>query len=282
MRSVAGPPDAGGIQMKSRSIVALCLVVVLAAAVAASTPGATKRTAANSITVWLQVDAQSGWPDVVAAASKQFQSDHPGTSVNVQYQNWGDHLQKFDATLAGGGGPDMIEMGNTEMTKYMAAGAFASLDRSSFENSSTWLKGLAASGAFGGKTNGVPYYAGSRVVTYRTDLFKQAGISKAPTSLAEYTADARKLAKKNSSKAFSPVYIAGQDWYVAMGFVYDYGGKIAGTYKGKWVGTLDSPAAMQGLAAFKRFFLASSRASKSTIETRPNPYDVYAQGNAAS
>ena len=113
--------------MKSRSIVALCLVAVLAAAVAASTPGATKKTTANSITVWLQVDAQSGWPDVVAAATKQFQSEHPGATVNVQYQNWGDHLQKFDATLAGGGGPDVIEMGNTEMTKYMAAGAFADI-----------------------------------------------------------------------------------------------------------------------------------------------------------
>ncbi len=111
--------------MKRRSIVALSLVVVLAAALTAATSGATKKASANNITVWLQVDAQSGWPDVVAAANKQFQADHPGASVNVQYQNWGDHLQKFDATLAGGNGADVIEMGNTEMTKYMAAGAFA-------------------------------------------------------------------------------------------------------------------------------------------------------------
>src|SRR6476469_8100597 len=282
LQSDAEPPDAGGIQMKSRSIVALCLVAVLAGAVAASTPGATKKTTANSITVWLQVDAQSGWPDVVAAATKQFQSEHPGATVNVQYQNWGDHLQKFDATLAGGGGPDVIEMGNTEMTKYMAAGAFAALDKSSFDNSSSWLKGLAASGVFGGKTYGVPYYAGSRVVTYRTDLFKQAGINRLPTSLAEYTLDARKLAKKNSAKSFSPVYIAGTDWYVAMSFVFDYGGQIATRYRGNWVGTLDRPNALKGLAAYKAFFQAASRASKTAIETRPNPYDVYAQGNAAS
>ena len=116
--------------MKRRSIVALSLVVVLAAALTAATSGATKKAPANNITVWLQVDAQSGWPDVVAAANKQFQADHPGATVNVQYQNWGDHLQKFDATLAGGGGADVIEMGNTEMTKYMAAGAFAALDKS--------------------------------------------------------------------------------------------------------------------------------------------------------
>jgi N,N'-diacetylchitobiose transport system substrate-binding protein len=268
--------------MKRRSIVALCLVVVAATAFVAATSGATKKATASSITVWLQVDAQSGWPAVVAAANQQFQSDHPGTTVNVQYQNWGDHLQKFDATLAGGGGPDVIEMGNTEMTKYMAAGAFAALDPSTFDNSSNWLKGLAASGKFGGKTYGVPYYAGSRVVTYRTDLFKQDGITKLPATTAQYVLDAKKLLAKNPKKGFSPIYIAGTDWYVAMGFVFDYGGGIATQVSGKWKGLLSTPQSIAGLTAYKNFFLATSKASKTTDETHPNPYDVYAQGQAAS
>src|SRR5438874_2436931 len=268
--------------MKRRTIVALGLVAVLASAITAATSGATKRATANSITVWLQVDAQSGWPDVVAAASQKFQADHPGTTVNVQYQNWGDHLQKFDATLAGGGGPDVIEMGNTEMTKYMAAGAFSALDKSSFENSATWLKGLAASGAYGGKTYGVPYYAGSRVVTYRSDLFKKAGISKLPSTVAQYAADAQKLLKANGKKGFSPVYIAGTDWYFAMGFVFDYGGGIATQVSGKWKGILASPKSIAGLTAYKNFFAKVSRASKTTDEQHPNPYTVYAQGQAAS
>src|SRR5438045_7647784 len=199
--------------MKRRSIAALVLVAVLAAAVAATTSGATKRTTATNITVWIQTDAQSGWADLVASTNQKFQSDHPGANVNVQHQNWGDHLQKFDATLAGGGGPDVIEMGNTEMTKYMAAGAFADLSsvRGSFDNSANWLKGLAASGRYGGKTYGVPYYAGSRVVTYRTDLFKKAGIKKLPASTAEYVADAKRLAGATSKKGFSPVYLRGTD-----------------------------------------------------------------------
>ena len=268
--------------MRRRSIVVLSIVTVVAAAMTAATSGATQKATASSITVWLQVDAQSGWPDVVAAASQKFQADHPGTTVNVQYQNWGDHLQKFDATLAGGGGPDVIEMGNTEMTKYMAAGAFTALDKSTFENSSTWLKGLASSGAYGGKTYGVPYYAGSRVVTYRTDLFKKAGISKLPATTAQYMADAKILLAKNKQKGFSPIYIAGTDWYVAMGFVFDYGGGIATQVSGKWKGLLASPKSLAGLAAYKAFYLATSRASKTTDETHPNPYDVYAQGQAAS
>jgi N,N'-diacetylchitobiose transport system substrate-binding protein len=271
--------------MKRRSIVALSVVAVLAAAVLTATSvAATTKATASSITVWLQVDAQSGWPGVVAAANQQFQSDHPGTSVNVQYQNWGDHLQKFDATLAGGNGPDVIEMGNTEMTKYMAAGAFADLSsfKGSFANSSNWLSGLAKSGAYNGKTYGVPYYAGSRVVTYRTDLFKSAGINKLPTTTAQFALDAKRLLAKNSKKGFSPVYIAGTDWYFAMSFVYDYGGSIAQQISGKWKGMLNTPRSIAGLNAYKNFFAAASRASKTTDETHPNPYDVYAQGQAAS
>ena len=164
----------------------------------------------------------------------------------MQYQSWGTHLQKFDATLAGGNTPTVIEMGNTEMTKYMAAGAFASLDKSSFDNAANWLKGLAGSGAFGGKTYGVPYYAGSRVVTYRKDLFSKAGVSKLPKTTGEYIADAKKLLAKNTAKGFSPVYIAGTDWYVAMGFVFDYGGGIATQVSGKWKGLLNSPKSIAG------------------------------------
>jgi len=268
--------------MKVRFFFAAVLAATLA--VAASTASArTDRAAASKITVWLQVDAQSGWPNLVAAANQQFQAKHPGATVDVQYQTWGDHLSKFDATLAGGNTPDVIEMGNTEMTKYMAAGAFANLtsQKGSFANSKNWLKGLAASGNYNGKTYGVPYYAGSRVVTYRTDLFRKAH-AKVPTSLGQFTATAKRLKKQNRKRGFSPVYIAGTDWYFAMSFVYDYGGSIAERKNGKWVGRLESKKARAGLAAYKRFFTAASRASKTGTENRPQPYDVYARGQAAS
>jgi N,N'-diacetylchitobiose transport system substrate-binding protein len=268
-------------RMKIRTIAASVLMAALAVAAVGAT-GASGGPVANTLTVWLQTDAQQNpaWEKIVKDTNATFERQHPGWNVNVQYQTWNDHLQKFDAALAGGSVPDVKEMGNTQMTKYMAAGAFQDLtsERSKFDNSRTWLGGLAASARFGGKTYGVPYYAGTRVVTYRTDLFKKAGIKKVPTSLAEFTAAAKKLAAKNKAKGFSPVYIAGPDWYVAMGFVYDYGGQIAITNKGKWIGTLDRPKALAGLAAYKRFFGVASRASKTQDEAHPFPYTVYAQG----
>jgi N,N'-diacetylchitobiose transport system substrate-binding protein len=264
--------------MRARIFMVAVLAVALGV-VAATASASGQRQAANKLTVWLQIDAQSGWPEVVAAANTQFQKDHPGWTVDVQYQNWGDHLQKFDATLAGGNSPDVIEMGNTEMVKYMAAGAFADItsSKSSFANSANWLSGLAKSGTYGGKLFGVPYYAGSRVVTYRTDVFK-----KAPTTLSDFVSMARKVATSNKTKGFSPVYTAGTDWYFAMSFVYDFGGQIAATRGGKWYGTLDSPQSIAGLTAWKSFFTAASRASKTSDENRPQPYDVFAQGGAGA
>jgi N,N'-diacetylchitobiose transport system substrate-binding protein len=69
--------------MKAR-IIALAMLVAALAVAASTAGGATKRSQA-SITVWLQVDAQSGWPDVVAAANAAFKKQHPGVDVNVQY-----------------------------------------------------------------------------------------------------------------------------------------------------------------------------------------------------
>src|SRR5690242_17596177 len=101
--------------MKARLFAAAALAAVLAvgASTASARTDGSGAAAASKITVWLQVDAQSGWPDLVAAANQQFQAKHPGVNVDVQYQTWPDHLSKFDATLAGGNQPDVIELGNT-------------------------------------------------------------------------------------------------------------------------------------------------------------------------
>ena len=270
--------------MRTR-VVAVLGIAVLLGVVAATAQAGGQRVAANKLTVWLQVDAQSGWPDVVAAANQQFQQANPGWTVDVQYQNWTDHLQKFDATIAGNSTPDVIEMGNTEMTKYMAAGAFADLSgaKGTFQNSANWLSGLAKSGQFGGKTYGIPYYAGSRVITYRSDLFQKAGIKQPPTSLAQFEAAMVKIGKQNKLKGFSPLYVGGQDWYTALSFVFDYGGSIAQQVSGKWKGTLASPKSVAGLTAFKNFFNLTQSKSTATLDgTNPFPYTVFSQGRTAA
>ena len=254
------------------------LAVVVAVTTAA---GSTQKRSATTITIWWQGD----WPEIVKAATDRFKAKHAGVDVKLEPQTWADHLTKFDAALAGGNAPDVIELGNTEMTKYMAAGAFADITsaKSQFDNNTTWLASLRASGTYGGKFYGVPYYAGARGIIYRKDLYKQAGV-KVPTSLDEFLAGGKKLMNKFGKKDpnFSALYMPGKYWYAAMSFVYDYGGRIAATKGGKWRGTLDSPQAIQGLTKWKDVTLALSRADKSGDTDKPAQDSVFAQGHVAA
>ncbi|MEO9239188.1 MAG: extracellular solute-binding protein, partial [Jatrophihabitantaceae bacterium] len=212
--------------------------------------------AGKTITVWLQSDAQKGWPDVVNQANQRFEAA-TGAKVTVQWQQWSNYTTKLDSTFAGSTAiPDVVELGNTQTASYIAGGAFANLSaaKGQFENSASWLQGLTDSGTSpDGKLEAVPYYAGSRVVIYRKDLFNKAGITTTPTTLSELTADLDKVKANNASdKNFSAFYMPGKCWYAAMSFVYGAGGKIADQQGGKWVGQLDSSQAQQGLTAWQK------------------------------
>jgi N,N'-diacetylchitobiose transport system substrate-binding protein len=269
--------------MRYRVIAVIAAAAVLVGVVSATATASGQKANAHTLTVWLQVDAQNGWPDIVASANSAFEKANPGWTVNVQYQQWTDHLQKFDATIAGSDTPDVIEMGNTEMTKYMAAGAFTNLTASKFDNSSKWLTGMKAWGTYQGKLYGVPYYAGSRVITYRSDLFKKAGFKKPPTSLSQFQKQLVKVGKMTKTKGFSPLYVGGEDWYSALSFVFDYGGSIAKFSHGKWHGTLNSKASLAGLTRLKQFFRATQSRSTATLDgSNPFPYTVFSQGRTAA
>ena len=271
--------------MKARYLAAAAVaaaVAVAASTAAAHTSGGAK-TSATTLTVWLQPEAQGGWGDVLQYATKKFQAKNPDVKVEVQTLLWPEHLTKLNAALAAGNAPDVVEMGNTETTPYMANGAFAALQAKDFPNSKTWLSGLKSSCSFNGKLYCVPYYAGARAVIYRKDYYRQAGIKGTPTTLDQFVADGKKLMKKfGSDSNFSAYYFAGKNWYAAMGFVYDWGGRIAAFKDSKWKGTLDSPQAQAALTKLKSVVLALSRAPKTVDEAHPFPSIPFAQGRVAS
>jgi N,N'-diacetylchitobiose transport system substrate-binding protein len=273
------------VRVRLLTAVVVATTLAIGAASAAARPAAPARTQADPITVWLMGDAQANWPEAVAAANAAFKQQHPGVDVNVQYQSWGDYKTKFEATLAGGSGPDVIEFGNTDVPKYSAAGALAPLTRSQFPNSRTWLSGLAAAGSFNGRLYAVPYYAGARAVIYRTDQYRAAGIRSTPKTLAEFNAAGVKLMKRyggSKNPTYSAVYFPGRYWYAAMSFVYDWGGQIATFRNGRWQGALNSGRALAGLTAWRNTARTLSKANKTGNEANPQQALVFAKGSVGS
>ncbi|MGW7368319.1 extracellular solute-binding protein [Streptomyces sp. NPDC054841] len=231
----------------------------------------------KEITVWLTVDAQNNWPELVKAADAAVVKKHPGIKIKHEYYGWPDKNAKLDAVLATDKAPDVVEMGNTEMLGYMVKGAFAEVDPAKFEQSDAWLDGLKESVSYDGKTYGVPYYAGGRVGNWRKDVAAEAGVKAAPKTYAELTAALDKIQAKKGNK-FSAWYQPSPDWYAAMSFVYDAGGAIAKKEGDQWKAGLSSPESIKGLNEYKSVLDKYMKADKTKDES--DRYIVYGQGNA--
>ncbi len=269
--------------MKRKIAIAAALAATLLGAAACGDSAAEKAPstdakvdgAGKTIKVWLMVDAETGWKKVVDDASARFKAE-TGADVKVEYQQWANHLTKLDATLAGNDVPDVVELGNTEFAKYVYAGGFAPLNKAEFENSGTWLSGLAGACELDGKTFCVPYYAGARVLIYRKDLFDKSKLQ-APTTYAEFLTAAEKLQNDNKDPKFGAIYMP-TNWFAAMSWAQSEGGKIAVKEGDKWVGQLSQPATVAGLQKWVDLVKKYSKADPAKDEN--DQAAIFSQGQA--
>src|SRR5437588_3266397 len=255
--------------MKSRKA-PLSVIGILMALVAAACGGTTSSnnpsTQSGTLTVWLMNG--SAPQSVVDGVNADFKAKYPNVTVNVEIQQWGDIGTKLDTAFAGSTPPDVVELGNTLVAKYAAAGALEDISgkKPSFDNSSTWLQSLTDSCTLTGKLYCVPYYAGSRAIIYRKDYFDAAGVQ-APTSIDGLLTVGQKLMAAHSSDPnFSALYFPGKYWYAALPFVWDFGGDIATQSGGKWQGSLNSASSQQGLNTLTNLVRSLSPADKTGDE----------------
>ncbi|MER7847696.1 extracellular solute-binding protein [Kitasatospora sp. NPDC096077] len=228
-------------------------VALLAGAAACESGGGGSAKGSQRLTVWLTVDAQESWPDLVESTNTRFAQQHPGVDVAVEYQQWTTKNLKLDAALAGRDVPDVVEMGNSEVVNYLVNDAFAAVDPANYDHSAEWLPALKEPCELNGRTYCVPYYVGARVGIYRTDLFQQAGLSKAPDTYPELITDLDALKARFGAQdhAFSALYMPGRYWYAALAFLKDAGGDIAVKTGDQWKSALSTPKSVAGLKAWK-------------------------------
>lgn len=225
----------------------------------------------EDLTVWLMVDAQSTWPELVKDVNAQFKKKYPKVKVNVQYQQWADKAKKLDTALGGDKFPDVVELGNTETMQYILNGALAEIDPKKYDNSDTWIKGLKDTCTFEGKQFCVPYYAGARVAIYNKDMLKKGtGSDALPQTEDEMLAALDKVSAEytKKDKRFSSLYLPGRYWYAAMSYVAAYGGSIAEYDEGakEWKGNLSSPESQKGIEHFVNLVKKYNKADQTKDE----------------
>ena len=236
----------------------------------------------QTLTVWLMNGSASD--SMMSQLDAQFEKAHPGVKVNYQVQQWDGIGQRLTGALASKTPPNVVELGSTDASGYSSQGTLADVtDWESSLNGSQWNAGMKAAGEWQGKEYGVPFYAGDRVVIYNKQLFAKAGITAPPTSDQEWLDDINKLKGTDPSDPnFQPLYLAGQDWYVLLSFIWDQGGDVAKDVNGKWQGTLETPQAEAGINTYKQFFDASGTTGpKDNDESHPQQGDVFAKGDVA-
>ncbi len=253
---------------------------LIAAACGGNSPQSTNpANETGTLTIWLMNG--SAPQSVVDGVNADFKAKYPNVTVDVQIQQWGDIGTKLDTAYAGSTPPDVVELGNTLVAKYAAAGALEDISgkKATFDNSGTWLQSLTDSCTVNGKLYCVPYYAGSRAIIYRKDYFDAAGVTP-PTSMDGLLTAGQKLMQAHSSDPnFSALYFPGKYWYAALPFVWDFGGDIASQSGGKWQGTLNSSSSQQGLTTLSSLVSKLSRADKSGDEAKQDA--AFAQGHIA-
>src|SRR5215216_6847713 len=199
---------------RALAVLAFALALALGAAACGGSSGdgdkSTAQSGPRTLTIWLMTG--SAPPAVVDAVNAEWKKSHPNDTVKVELQQWNNITTKLDAAFAGSSPPDVVELGNTLVSKYAAAGALQDLtgSRDQFENNQAWLQSLTESCTMEGKLVCAPYLAGSRAVIYRKSMFAKAGIQP-PTSLVELQSASQKLMQTfGSDKRFSAFYFPGK------------------------------------------------------------------------
>ncbi|MGW5852341.1 extracellular solute-binding protein [Streptomyces sp. NPDC055254] len=263
--------------MKTR-LLALCTVLAAATALTGCSQWGGADPDARKVTLWLMKGSASD--EFISTFTASFEREHPGVDLEVKIQEWVGIGDKVNAVLDGTSkeSADVIEVGNTQVAQYVETGGLSELTLEGLRSweSKDWLKGLSEPGSVNGAQYGVPWYAANRVVIYHKGLFESAGIKTVPKTRQEWIQTTQKLDKGDQQG----IYLAGQNWYVLAGFIWDEGGELAVETSGQWVGALDEARALAGMEFYKQL-QALGDGPKDADEETPPQAQVFARGQVA-
>lgn len=128
--------------------------------------------------------------EVVAELLPEFEREHPGVRVEVQAIPWNAAHEKLLTAFAADGLPDICQLGNTWIPEFAALGALTPLQpyvaRSQVVEPSDYFTGIWNTNLIDGELVGIPWYVDTRLLFYRKDMLREAGVTAPPKTWDEW------------------------------------------------------------------------------------------------
>jgi len=232
---------------------AVLLALALAGCSAGDDPGAASGPD-QDLTMWLV--GTDTTPELREHLVSTFEQEHPGATLTIEQQEWGDLVENLTAALDDPATtPDVVEIGNTQSPTFTTAGAFREISPELYEElgGDGLLPSFVEAGSVDGRHYALPYYFGSRYVFYRKDLWQAAG-HEVPRTLAEFGETVKALTDDDHA-GFA---MGGQDWRNGISRVFANGGTLAVKEGDRWVSTLTDPRTVEGLEMWQDVYANAS------------------------
>src|SRR3982751_3627231 len=171
-----------------------------------------------------------------------------GTQLDVQVVSWDDIDQQSSTMIQNGAPPDILNLNvyasyAKDNLLYSADEVLPPAARSDL------IDAFVQSGTYNGKMYGMPDLSSARALFYNKDLFSKAGISKPPTTWAEFETDAKKITALGNGTVGYAMPLGPEEAQAGVSiWIVNNGGDWK--TNGKW--TINSPKNVETLSFLKK------------------------------
>ena len=147
----------------------------------------------------------SGYPELAPFyehVAEGMKAEFPDLSVRVEAIALREHEKRIALGLTSGEAAEVIELGTSTATRYLENELFNAAP----ENVAAFVQDPANfneffrdSASYKGAVYGMPLFRGQSALYYNTEMFKAAGLTTPPATMADYTTYAETLTQRDAS-----------------------------------------------------------------------------------
>ena len=224
-------------------------------------------------------------------AKESFEKANPNIKVQLEPVPQ-DYGTKLLTQIAGNNAPDVFQLGEGDVAKYVQKGVVE--DLSSYIatdkfDTGVFFEGINKVGMINGKQYLMTKDYSPLVLYYNKDLFKKAGIEapKGEWTWADFLATAKKLTVKDGDKVVQWGFQGPDNWNDPLWlrgiepFVYQNGGTLIGDDNKTVTGAMNSPATVEAIQFYVDLFMKEKVAPGKQDLAGATDADLFKQGKAA-